>query len=545
MQKDVSTYRQILQLINTNQLLATTAVTPTTCLNPVGTITVSVTGGVGPYQYSLDNGATYVSSNVFSNLVPGNYSITVRDTENTTTTVPDTIADIKPVFITATLLSAVSCNGASNGSIKATVIQAQAPYIYKLDNVDFYDSNAEYTFNNLSAGEHTIQVIDNNSCTSFVSITIPEPTILSSTVVVNDKTISVNTTGGVPPYSYTLQDNDTGATITGPQTSNVFTNLPTGVYSVQVIDSTICSLLKTGINISNSNGLSASFSVSPITCNNPTGIITIVATGGSGSYEYSLDNGVNYTTSNVFTGLTPGTYNISVRDTENNTTTSMVAVITPVNAPAISATVNSNVLCKGDNTGSITAIATGGQVPYTYSLDGITFNVTNTFTNLRVGTYNITVKDANGCISTTTIALTEPAENLSATAILINDQGIIVNANGGTAPYNYYLQNNNGIVVAGPQKDGIFTRLPIGRYSAQVTDANGCGYIHWSVDVVQAPALSATVQVDSIKCNVPGTITVNASGGFQPYYYSFDNGATYTNSNVYWFETGNLYCKSS
>lgn len=515
-----------------NQLLATIAVTPTTCVNPTGTITVSASGGVVPYQYSLDNGATYVSSNEF-NLVPGNYSITVRDTENTTTTVPVTIADVKPVFITATLVAAVSCNGASNGSITTTVIQGQAPYVYKLNNVDFYDSNAEYTFNNLPAGEHTIQIIDNNSCTSFVSITIPEPTILSSTVVVNDKTISVNTTGGVPPYSYTLQDNDTGVTITSPQTSNIFANLPTGVYSVQVIDSTICSLLKTGINISNSNGLSASFSASPITCNNPTGIITVVATGGSGSYEYSLDNGINYTTSNIFTGLASGTYNINVRDAENNTTTSMVAVITPVNAPAISATVNSNVLCKGDNTGSITATATGGQAPYTYSLDGIIFNTTNVFTNLRVGTYNISVKDANGCISTTTIALTEPAENLSATAILINDQGIIVNANGGTAPYNYYLQNNNGIVVAGPQKDGIFTRLPIGRYSAQVTDANGCGYIHWSVDVVQAPALSATVQVDSIKCNVPGTITINATGGFQPYYYSFDNGATYTNSNVY------------
>jgi hypothetical protein len=746
-----------------NPLLATTTVTPTTCLNPVGTLTIHATGGTIPYQYSLDNGANYVSSNVF-NLVPGNYSITVRDIQNTTTTIPATIADLKPVFITATLLSAVSCNGASNGSIKATVIQAQAPYVYKLDNADFYDSNAEYTFNNLSAGEHTIQVIDNNSCTSFVSITIPEPTILNSTVAVNDKTISVNTTGGVPPYSYTLQDNDTGATITGPQTSNVFTNLPTGIYSVQVIDSTICSLLKTGINISNSNALSASFSVSPITCNNPTGTITVVATGGSGSYEYSLDNGVNYTSSTVFTGLTPGTYNINVKDSQNttttipatisplqplladavltktidclsnaslnviasggkkpyqysfdngltynanntftninagtyfiqvkdsldctvttnsivieqpiplyanfattdgtittnvtggiapysyaltdnsgstvipfqnsniftgltngsygvevrdatgctyiktditivnkpnsllattavtpttclnptgtitisvsggkapyqysldngvnyistnvftgltpgtynikvrdanNNTTSIVAVITPVNAPAISATVNSNILCKGDNTGSITAVATGGQSPYIYSLDGITFNTTNAFTNLRVGTFNITVKDTNGCTAATTIVLTEPAENLSATAILINDQGIIVNAKGGTAPYKYYLQNNNGIVVAGPQTDGIFTRLPIGRYSAQVTDANGCGYIHWSVDVVQAPSLSATVQVDSIKCNATGIITVNATGGFQPYYYSFDNGATYTNSNVY------------
>jgi hypothetical protein len=759
---------------NPNSLVAAAVITPTTCANPTGTISINVTGGNAPYQYSLDNGANYVSSNVF-NLVPGNYSITVRDIENTTTIVPVTIANVKPVFITATLVAAVSCNGASNGSITTTVIQGQAPYIYKIDNVDFYDSNTEYTFNNLHAGEHTIQVIDNNGCTSFVSITIPEPTILSSMVVVNNKTISVNTTGGVPPYSYTLQDNDTGVTITGPQTSNIFANLPTGVYSVQVIDSTICSLLKTGINISNSNGLSASFSVSPITCNNPTGIITVLATGGSGSYEYSLDNGINYTTSNIFTGLAPETYNINVKDSQNititimasisplqplvadavltktidclsnasinviasggkkpyqysfdngltynvnntftninagtyfvnvkdsldctvitnsiiieqpislsanfttadgtittnakggiapysyaltnnsgltviafqnsnvftgltagsygievrdatgctyiktditivnkpnsllattsvtpttclnptgkitvsvsggvapyqysvdngvnyttsniftdlapgaynirvrdaeNNLTSIVTAITPVNAPAISATANSNVLCKGDNTGSITATASGGQAPYSYSLNGITFNTTNAFTNLRAGTYNISVKDTNGCIATTTILLTEPAEDLSATAILINDQGIIVNAKGGTAPYKYYLQNNNGIVVAGPQTDGIFTRLPIGRYSAQVTDANGCGYIHWSVNVVQAPALYATADVRPINCIDAGTITVNATGGFQPYYYSFDNGATYTNSNVYSsFKPGNYAIK--
>jgi hypothetical protein len=510
-------------------LSATAVITSINCNNSTGTIIVVATGGSGSYEYSLDNGINYTTSNIFTGLTPETYNINVKDSQNTTITITATINPLQTLVADAVLTKTIDC--LNNASINVIASGGKKPYQYSFDNGLTY--NVNNTFTNINAGTYFVNVKDSLDCTVITnSITIEQPISLSANFTTADGTITTNAKGGIAPYSYALTDNS-GLTVIPFQNSNVFTGLTAGSYGIEVKDATGCTYIKTDITIVNKpNTLLATTAVTPTTCLNPTGKITVSVSGGVAPYQYSVDNGVNYISANVFTDLAPETYNIRVRDADNNTTL-IVSVITPVNAPAISATVNSNVLCKGDNTGSITATATGGQAPYSYSLNGITFNTTNVFTNLRVGTYNISAKDANGCIATTTILLTEPAEDLSATAILINDQGIIVNAKGGTAPYNYYLQNNNGIVVAGPQKDGFFTRLPIGRYAAQVTDANGCGYIHWSVDVLQAPALSATVQVDSIKCNVPGTITVNPSGGFQPYYYSYDNGTTYTNSNVY------------
>ena len=495
--------------------------------NNNGSITVNATGGQAPYTYSIDNGFTFVSSTIFTDLSTGTYSMIVKDDLNCTTSVTTTISEPILISLTTALTKPLDC--ISNAIVTVTATGGTAPYTYSKDGITFVQSNV---FENIVAGTYTTYVKDTNGCVnSSNSITISSltPINISSTVVNarckgnNDATISISALGGKAPYEYLL---DNGVTYV---TSNVFTNLVAGTYTVIVKDALNCtsSIIATVVEptiLSTTAALTK-----PIDCiNNAT--VTVTATGGTAPYTYSKD-GFTFVQNNVFENIVAGTYTTYVKDANGciNQNPTVISPLTPLNAT----TTKKDVLCKGDNTGSITAIATGGQAPYTYSLDGITFNTSNAFTNLRVGTFNITVKDTNGCTATTTITLTEPAENLSATAILINDQGIIVNANGGTAPYNYYLQNNNGIVVAGPQKDGIFTRLPIGRYSAQVTDVNGCGYIHWSVDVAQAPALSATVQVDSIKCNVPGTITVNASGGFQPYYYSFDNGATYTNSNVY------------
>jgi hypothetical protein len=507
---------------------------PTSC--SAASITIIANTGQAPYYYSIDSGVTYSNMNTFNNLQSGTYIAFIKDSKSCVS--PALFVTIDPVqqLMLTTAVKNVNCKGSNDGSITINTTGGEAPYTYSIGNG--YVSNN--IFNNLSAGYYNVSVKDALGCLYTMAATIVEPTILSLTTVTtnsttsadNDGTITVNAVGGVNPYFYEITDN-TGLPITSFQTSNIFTGLKAGAYGVKVTDAKGCLYLQTNIAIANkANSLVATTAVTPITCLNSTGTIAVSVSGDVGPYQYSLDNGITYVSSNVFTGLAPGTYNIMVRDAKNNTT-SIVTVIAPLSVPTISATVNSNVLCKGDNTGSITAIATSGQVPYTYSLDGITFNTSNVFTNLRVGTFNITVKDTNDCTATTTIALTEPAEDLSATAILINDQGIIVNAKGGTAPYLYYLQNNNGIVVAGPQTNGIFTKLPTGRYSAQVTDANGCGYIHWSVDVLAAPTLSATADVQPITCIDAGTITVNAKGGFQPYYYSFDNGTTYTNSNVY------------
>ena len=509
------------------------AITKTIDCESNAAITITAAGGLSPYSYSIDGGTTYQATNAFTNLIAGTYNATVKDANNNTKTNTFIIPPYSPLTTSVSYRN-VSCIGSNDGSAEIIATGGIAPYLYSIDNGAYSSSTI---FSSLTAGDYTLNVKDAAGCltTSDIRITQPEAIFISATTTNttasnNDGEITVTTTGGVAPYVYSITDNS-GLPISPFQTSNVFTGLKVGLYTIQVKDANGCINSKTNIEIaSNPNALLVSFITTSATCVNPVGTINITASGGIAPYQYSLD-GVNYVSSNIF-NVAPGTYTITVRDSANNLRP-IVAAITQISAPSVTAAVTSNVLCKGDNTGIITAIAIGGQVPYSYSINGNAFNATNTFTNLRSGTYIITLRDANSCLSTTTIALTEPVEALSATAFPVNDQSIVVNAKGGTAPYKYFLQDKGGVVVAGPQDNGVFARLPLGLYGAQITDANGCGYIISGLNVIPTPPLSATVDVLATNCVNAGTITVNATGGFQPYYYSFDNGVTYRNSNVY------------
>jgi hypothetical protein len=527
-----------------NSLTSTVAITKTIDCTNNASIAITAAGGQMPYTYSIDGGATYQAINTFNNLTAGTYTVVVKDANNDTKTNSFIIPPYSSLTTSVSYRN-VSCNGSNDGSVEIFVTGGTAPYLYSINNSAYGSSP---TFSYLAAGDYTINIKDAAGCsaTSDIRISQPDPILVTAAIqnttdANNDGEITIIATGGVGSYTYAITDNF--GLPTGPfQISNVFKGLKVGSYSIDVKDANGCIYSKTDLTIATDpNPLLVAFTTISATCVNPVGTLTIIASGGLGSYQYSVDGGA-YTSLNIFT-LKPGTYSITVRDAGNNLR-SIVAEITQVSVPSITAAVTSGILCKGENTGIITAIATGGKAPYSYSINGVTFNTTNTFTNLRTGTFNITVRDVNGCLSTTTLTLTEPAEALSATAFPVNDQSIVVNAKGGTAPYKYFLQDRNGVVVAGPQDNGIFPRLPLGLYGAQITDANGCGYIIGGINIIPTPPLSATADILAVSCANPGTITVQATGGFQPYYYSFDNGVTYANSNVYsTFSPGNYAIK--
>lgn len=432
----------------------------------------------------------------------------------------------------ASLLKPIDC--LSNAEVSITASGGQLPYEYALNKDPYQSSNI---FKNLTAGDYTIAVKDALNSIRYTDITIADFQVLSaavtaansSTIADNDGRITVAAVGGIKPYNYTLTNN-VGLALGSAQVSNAFTGLKAGTYGIQVQDARNCILSQTNISILNKpNALSASVAIVPITCLTDLANITVTASGGTAPYQYSLNNGNNYISSGGFSALEPGTYTIKIRDADNNETT-VTAVVSPMNSPTVTLTATT-IRCKGDNTGEITATAIGGKAPYLYTSNGNTFTNNPVFTNLRVGTYQIGIKDANGCTNVAIITLNEPAEGLSATAFAVNDQSIIVNAKGGTGPYLYYLQNNMGVVVAGPQDNGVFVRLPLGSYSAQVTDVNGCGLIQGPINVIPATALLATADVLAVNCSNSGKITVNASGGLSPYQYSFDGGNNYSSRN--------------
>src|SRR5205814_6320366 len=104
-----------------------------------------------------------------------------------------------------------------------------------------------------------------------------------------------------------------------------------------------------------------------------------------------------------------------------------------------------NVACFGGSTGSVTVAGSGGTSPYSYAIDGTTFDANGTFSSLGAGSYTITVKDANGCTTTQAVTITQPAAALSSSissqtnvACFGGSTGsVTVAGSGGTSPYTF------------------------------------------------------------------------------------------------------------
>ncbi|MEL7535415.1 MAG: SprB repeat-containing protein, partial [Bacteroidota bacterium] len=144
-----------------------------------------------------------------------------------------------------------------------------------------------------------------------------------------------------------------------------------------------------------------------VDCNGAsTGSAELSATGGTPPYQYSAD-GVNFGNSPILGTLNAGTYNLIVRDA-NNCLFTVNASITE--APALVPTILSqiNVDCNGNNTGSVNMGASGGTPPYQYAIDGTNFSPNPNFSNLAAANYTITVRDANNCLQTQAISITQP-----------------------------------------------------------------------------------------------------------------------------------------
>lgn len=149
--------------------------------------------------------------------------------------------------------------------------------------------------------------------------------------------------------------------------------------------------------------------VTNVKCNgNTDGTFTVTPTGTSPStYEYSLDGGVTYQPSNVFSNLPAGPYPVRVRDVNSHCTRdTVITIIQP--DPLDGTAVPQSASCSATPNGSITVNATGGTVNYTYSIDGVNFQSSNVFT-VTNNDYTVTIKDQNGC--TKVIPVTVPLNN--------------------------------------------------------------------------------------------------------------------------------------
>jgi gliding motility-associated-like protein len=514
-------------------IVATTAIGNTTCATASnGTITVNVSAGQPPYQYSI-NGGPLQSSNVFNNLAVGPYTVFIKDGANCTRTLNVSVAAGPGISVSATP-TGTSCAAASNGSITINASAGIVPYQYSLNGGPVQNSNV---FSNLAAANYDITVTDDAGCSKTITVTVGSGTgfnataasVAASCATAANGSITVTPNGGSSPYQYSLN----GGAL---QNSNVFNNLTPGNYSIDITDGVNC--VKTiAATVAAGPGFNATAATVAATCAVASnGSITLTPSGGNSPYQYSLNGGAQQN-SNTFNNLTPGNYNIVITDNAGcikNITATVAA------GPGITATGNPTApSCNGASNGSIAITPASGQGPYQYQLGNGAFQPGNSFTGLAAGGYSITVKDANNCSVTINVTVPQGA-NLTGSAALLavgcnggnNGQATII-PNNGDAPYQYALGSG------GLQGNNIFGNLTAGSYTVAIKDFNNCnGTVNFTI--TEPTVLNVSAGSQPVLCNGQsnGVITISGSGGTWPYQYSI-NGSAYQPGNSFNVAAGN------
>lgn len=438
-----------------------------------GDITLTVTGGVGP-NYSYNWNPNVSLSNTATTLVAGQYDITVIDQTNCQKTKPVTLTQPNQALTVTPQSTDVTCFGFSNGTITLTTIGGTPAYTYTWNP---NTTNTTSSATGLAPNTYAITVEDANNCSSLQTIIISQPAqplahAPASTDLTcfqsNDGTLALNETGGTSPYTYLWNS----VLVTGSSA----TALPIGNYNVTVTDAKGC--IDTGMFlIVQPPLLTSSETHVDVLCNgNATGSINITVNGGTSAYTYNWNPNVSSTDSAV--NILAGLYSVTVTDTHGCSLVQTATVLEPT--ALLLSTSETDVLCNGDSTGSITAIATGGVPAYNFSItpDGVNYipSTTGQFSNILAGTYTVQVTDQHACVTTMTETVNEPpllsaaVIPTPATCYHYSDGRLDVVASGGVPSYSYEFSTRATLDT------GLITGLPAGTYAVTVTDANACTF---------------------------------------------------------------------
>ncbi|TNE49216.1 MAG: hypothetical protein EP344_18280, partial [Bacteroidetes bacterium] len=252
----------------------------------------------------------------------------------------------------------------------------------------------------------TVTCPDATTATASVTVTVHSTPALSTTTVSplcnggNDGSIDLTVTGGTPNYFYGWSNGNPNEDPTG---------LVAGTYTVLVTDANNCTAT-TSATITEPTAINPSASITAVTCNGGNnGAVDLTVTGGTPPYSFAWPGGI---TTEDISGLTAGTYTVTVTD-DHDCTATFPATVTEPAALSFSTSITP-VSCISGNNGAIDLTVSGGTSPYTYEWSNN--ETTEDIGSLNAGTYIVTVTDANSCTGTTSAIVTEPtALDLSTT----------------------------------------------------------------------------------------------------------------------------------
>jgi hypothetical protein len=490
------------------------------CNTPTGTVQVTAPTGAG-LSYSIDGTDYSNTSGLFSPLLPGSYSLTVRNAAGCVSSSANFIINPQPVTPQVSVNSPQVCPGAG-ASITATVSPA-GTYTYSWT----VPTGAANPGNNPSftatvPGTYSVTVTGQGGCTASASGTLTVTPLAA--VTADDKSVCTNS-------SVALTGQPTGGIWTGLHVTGSTFNangVAPGNYTVTYIYTAgACSGTATATVVVRPLPPAPAVTATHPTCTQAQGSLTVTAPTGAG-YSYSLDGTLFTNTTGVFTGLAAGTYTVYAQ--LSGCVSSASAVLNPQPpipaAPAVSIT--SQPSCQTP-TGSLSVTSPAAGTNHVYSINGGgSFQASPVFNALAPGVYSVVVRNSEGCLSApVSITITAQPPTPSQPVVTVS-QPTCQEATGSiqvTSPVGAAFQYSIDGVNYG--SNPLFTGVQPGTYTVTVRNASGCISIGTTVQINSAPALPAAPQAALIQptCTVlTGSIQVTAPLG-AGLSYSLNGGA--------------------
>ena len=479
-----------------------------------GSATITPSGGTGAYSYNWTPSGG--NSGTASNLSAGTY--TVNFTDANTCPGSTTVTITQPSAITTNTSSVNASCGSANGSASVTALGGTGTLMYSWSP----GGQTTGTIINQQAGTYTCVVTDANSCSTSVTVAINSnggPSVLlsnsSNIQCFGDSTgsASVTASGGTGTLSYSWSPTGgNGASAIG---------LPAGNYVCTVTDQGNCAT-SVSVSITQPTAITALQNSIPASCGLANGSATVNANGGTGTLTYLWNPGGNNNSS--ITNLSSGTYTCIVTD-GNSCTETFSVTVNDVGSPIVSINTQTNVACfdSSDGTASV-SVSGGGSSPYTYVWSN--GQVGSNVSGLSAGTYTAYVTDANSCVDSVSVTISQPQDlvinlvNTIPSACTANSGAATVNIGGGVLPYTAIWSNGQ----TGTSASG----LSAGNYTLTVTDNNGCiDTLRVSINNAGGASLSLS-STGNVSCNggSDGNLSLASSGGAQPVNYVWSNGQT-------------------
>lgn len=341
----------------------------------------------------------------------------------------------------------------------------------------------------------------------------------------SDAALSAGATGGTAPYSFTWNTGSTSPSIN---------SLSAGLYRVEIKDTNGC-LDTVSASISNPGILTANIQLtSPITCAGEfNGALTLVPTGGTSPYTYLWGN---RSITDKIQSLGRGRYIGTITDANGCTASDTFDLKSPepllVQALVISNFNGKDVSSPTARDGVAQAVASGGTGKYTYFWNTNPAQLSETATGLGVGTYEVTVLDANGCRQSAQVIIRNPESFTASIRVVSNYNGQAISCKGakdgvisvstlGANGDLFYRWENN------PAATPTLENLGAGTYSVRIVDASG-QEVSASITLNEPDSLTILPNIKDPSCLDlnDGSILLSVSGGTAPYTYAWSQGST-------------------